>query len=462
MTLRLRHAVAAAAILALVLTGTASAAPTTKTYRFGPIKVGPYQVKQNDYDLGIPKPAEDAYITGMEVDIVDSNGSKVPISRLMLHHIVFANIGPELGSKRDHTCGQFTQLDSRTRIPAWGERFYAAGEERAKMILPKGYGYESKGQDRWAMTWMMMNHRRVSDSAYIEYKVKYDTAPQKPVTPYWLDVKNCLFDPIYDVPGGGKKGSTHRKSFNWTAPKSGRIVAGGGHVHGGAKDLSLNRRRCELYASKPTWGSARHPFYNVRPVLHEPGPIHMSEFTSARGFGVRRGETLRLDADYDGQLLHTRVMGIFILYMAEGDPGAGARGCAKPRDLRNWGPPVRGRKKAPRFKVPIIGIKNGKAREIAAPRGARKRLPSGARINVGDQFFSQPNVSIRSGGRLNWAFNTRELHNITVASGPRGFSSTHLDQGRRFSKRLRKPGTYKLFCGLHPVTMTQTIKVTKR
>ncbi len=268
------------------------------------------------------------------------------------------------------------------------------------MILPKGYGYESKGQDRWAMTWMMMNHRRVSDSAYIEYKVQYDTAPQKPVTPYWLDVKNCLFDPIYDVPGGGKKGSTHRKSFNWTAPESGRIVAGGGHVHGGAKDLSLNRRRCELYASKPTWGSARHPFYNVRPVLHEPGPIHMSEFTSARGFGVRRGETLRLDADYDGQLLHTRVMGIFILYMAEGDPGAGARGCAKPRDLRNWGPPIRGRKKAPRFKVPIIGIKNGKAREIAAPRGARKRLPSGARINVGDQFFSQPNVSIRSGGRL--------------------------------------------------------------
>ena len=81
---------------------------------------------------------------------------------------------------------------------------------------------------------------------------------------------------------------------------------------------------------------------------------------------------------------------------------------------------------------------------------------------MGDQFFSQPNVSIRSGGRLNWAFNTRELHNITVASGPRGFSSTHLDQGRRFSKRLRKPGTYKLFCGLHPVTMTQTIKVTKR
>ena len=462
MTLRLRHAVAAAAVLALVLTGTATAAPTTKTYRVGPIEVGPYQVRQNDYDIGIPKPAEDAYISAMEVDIVDAKGSKVPISRLMLHHIVFANVGAEFGEKHDQTCQQFTQLDSSTRIPAWGERFYAAGEERAKMLLPEGYGYESKGADRWAMTWMMMNHRSKTDRAYIEYTVRYDTKPQKPVTPYWLDVKNCLFDPIYDVPGGRKKGSTHRKSYNWKVPESGRIVAGGGHVHGGAKDLSINRRRCELYASKPTWGSAKHPFYRVRPVLHEPGPINMSGFTSANGFGVRRGETIRLDSDYDARLLHTRVMGIFILYMAKGDSSAGAKGCAKPKDLRNYGSPVRGRRKAPRFKVPIIGIKNGKAREIAKPRGARKRMASGGSIEVGDQFFSTPNVSIRSGGRLNWAFNSRDLHNITVASGPRGFSSRHLDQGRGFAKRLKKPGTYKLFCGLHPVTMTQTIKVTKR
>ena len=51
---------------------------------------------------------------------------------------------------------------------------------------------------------------------------------------------------------------------------------------------------------------------------------------------------------------------------------------------------------------------------------------------------------------------------MTVASGPRGFSSAHLDRGASTPSGSRTPGTYKLFCGLHPVTMTQTIKVTKR
>jgi len=42
------------------------------------------------------------------------------------------------------------------------------------------------------------------------------------------------------------------------------------------------------------------------------------------------------------------------------------------------------------------------------------------------------------------------LHDVTVASGPRGFS----DRGR-FTQALDTPGTYELFCSLHPVSMTQ-------
>jgi plastocyanin len=233
-------------------------------------------------------------------------------------------------------------------------------------------------------------------------------------------------------------------------------------VHGGAKQLTLKRGRCRLYTSKPTWGSSKHPFYNVKPVLHEPGPIRMSEFTSAKGFAVRRGEKLRLDSDYDAELLHTRVMGIFILYMANDDRGGGARRCAKPSDLREWRSTARGRTKPPRFKVPIIGLKNGVAREISAPAGRRTRLAGGSEITVADQFFATPNVSLPAGSLLRWRFSGRELHNVTVASGPRGFSSAHMDRGRIYAKRLTTPGTYKLFCGLHPVSMTQTIKVTKR
>ena len=81
------------------------------------------------------------------------------------------------------------------------------------------------------------------------------------------------------------------------------------------------------------------------------------------------------------------------------------------------------------------------------------------RIVVGDRFFSKPNVTLPRGGVLRWIFNSRELHNVTVANGPRGFSSPNLDGRRAYKTRLRVPGTYKLFCGLHPVSMTQTIKV---
>lgn len=448
-----------AALVSLAVAAPAMAAPQTKTYRFDAGKIGPYQVKQDNFTLDIPKPSEDAYLTAMEVDLVDANGKQIPIQRLMLHHIVFLNLGTQLGQKRDGTCNQFTGLDSRTKLPGIGERFYAIGEERAKLRFPPGFGYEMKGKDRWAMTWMLMNHRNVTDRAFIQYKVTYDTAKQKPAKPYWLDIKNCLSDPVFDIPGGKKRGSTTRRSKSWTVPASGRIIAGGGHVHGGAKNLTLNRSECTLFASKPTWGLKNHPFYRVKPVLHEPGPVNMSAFTSSQGFPVQRGEKLRLDANYDGALLHTRVMGIMVVFLAEDSTVPATKSCARPADLREWRGEA-GRSKPPRFTVPLTGLRsNGTARKISKPPGARKRLRSGAVIGVGDRFFKRPNVSVASGSILNWRFSGRELHNVTVASGPRGFSSVHLDQSRTFRQRLKTPGTYKIFCGLHPVAMTQTVKV---
>jgi plastocyanin len=451
-----------AALLVLVLAAPAVAAPTTKTFRSEPMSIGPYQVLQKDLIFDVPKPAVDGYVTHMEVDVVDTNGARMPIDRLMLHHIVFLNLGAQIGDKHDGTCNSITGFDTRTELPAYAERFYAAGEERAKLRLPDGYGYPTKAADKWAMTAMLMNHRGKTDTAYIQYTITYDTEPKKEVTPYWLDVRNCQADPVYDVPGGKKRGATHRRSAKWTVPESGRIVAAGGHVHGGGKSLTLNSGRCELYRSRPTWGTRDHPFYNVKPVLHEPGPVNMSGFTSATGFPVRKGQRLRLDSNYDGHRPHTRVMGIMVLFLAK-DPAAQPSGCGRPADLRDWGSDVPGRTKPPRFKVPLTGLdRKGRARRIAKPPGRRVRVRSGATIKVGDRFFSKPNVSLVRGGLLRWSFRSTELHNVTLASGPRGFSSPNLDADRTYAKRLRKPGTYKLFCALHPVDMTQTVKVVKK
>ena len=440
----------------------AGSAGTKQTYdcRYGPITVAPFQVLTKEIQLGMPKPDVDGFVTNMEVDVVDAGGGPIPIQRLMLHHIVFANVG-----KPDRTCQNFTRWDSMTEIPAAAERFYAAGEERAKMALPSGYGYPIARDDNWLVTYMFMNHRSTVDSAYIGYRVTVETSPGvTPVEPYWLDVENCKIDPVYDVPGGKRPGSDNVHRAVWDVPKGGRLVAAGGHVHGGGETLALRRPSCgragDIYTSRPTWGGARHPFYRVRPVLHEPGPIHMSGFNSGTGVPLAAGERVVLESRYDASLPHTRVMGIMITYMAP-DSAVTAPCGARPSDLAELPAPT-GRRSPPPFRVPIVGRRGGKAVNIDAPPGRRVRLGRRGTIEVGDLFFRRPNVSVRAGATLTWRFGGSSLHNITLANGPRGFSSPNLSMGRTYAKKLSVPGTYQIFCGLHPVDMTATVKVTRR
>ncbi len=73
--------------------------------------------------------------------------------------------------------------------------------------------------------------------------------------------------------------------------------------------------------------------------------------------------------------------------------------------------------------------------------------------------FNKPNLSVPRGTKVRWTIPGNELHNVTVASGPRGFSSTNLSNNRYFEKKLVVRGTYRLFCALHPVDMTQRVVV---
>ena len=63
-------------------------------------------------------------------------------------------------------------------------------------------------------------------------------------TPVWLDVRNCDSDPIFNVPGHGKLFSTYSQSSDFTMPESGRIVAGGAHLHGGGLRVDLRNTSC--------------------------------------------------------------------------------------------------------------------------------------------------------------------------------------------------------------------------
>jgi len=460
-----RTLIAIAVSVAALAGGATSASAVTHTSTYNvPVKMDPYQVTQQiDF---VDRPNVDGFITGMSVDVVDKNGKQVPIRRLMLHHIVFAGIS----GRQNNMCKTFTGFDSRTYPYSNTEILYGNGEERNTLVLPKGYGYQiyktAPQFAKWGMIWMFMNHRGVSDHAFIRYTVQWDDAKDlTPVHPYWLDVRSCHADPVYDVPGGGKKGSTYKRTFTTTMPEGGRVVAGGGHVHGGAKNLTVTEPDCAnrtVLKSKPAWGMPTHPFYNVRPILHEPGPISMSGMLSQKGYPIAKGQRLRLTSNYDGERPHTRVMGISMVYVA---PDESVKGCPKPPDdiLKVQPAELRGeqfRTKPPKFIVPLTGIdQNGRAHEIQRPPGKTVAVNSGDTINVGSFFFGPPNVRVTQGSTLNWKFLNSTLHNVTLANGPRGFSSPNLNDGRGFKFKFKKPGTYRIFCGLHPTQMSETVTV---
>ncbi len=462
-----RFAVAFLAVAGLVLAAAATpalAASHTRVFDV-PVQMGPFQVRQTVSFP--PSPGADGFITGMSVNVVDKSGKPVPIRRLMLHHIVFAEIGrPNL------TCQNkpFYGYDSRpTDFSNISQPFYGAGEERNVLTLPKGYGYPIHATDHWAMVWMLMNHRGVSDQAFIRYTVTWEDASSAltPVKPYWLDERDCRADPIFNVPGTGGKHSTYRQKVDFTMPESGRIVAGGGHVHGGAKNLVVSEPDCgnrTVFTSRPAWGMPSNPFYHVRPILHEPGPISMSGYLSQQGYPVGAGQRVRLTANYDNSRPHTRVMGISLIYVA---PQTVSRCAAPPTDGRTFQPAaIKGipfRKMAPAFTVPLTGIgPNGKARSIQRPPGRTVKLGKGATIKVGDNYFATPNASVAPGSTLSWNFGSKALHNVTLANGPQGFASYNLSDGRSFNFRFRRPGTYRIFCALHPIEMTETVTVRKK
>jgi plastocyanin len=482
--------------------------PTTSTFECNVPTgtIGGYEVRQ--WVLPVPNPLNSTtgpgttgWITHMETDVIDdATGEQVPIQRLMLHHIVFTNL-----ARQDTTCagkgyvGFGGEKDfGNTFAP---QRFYAAGEERAKMSLPAGYGYRDNPNDPWGVVAMVMNHRSVSDHAFIHYQVTVDSNPLTEVTPYWFDVRDCHADPIYNIPSvaqkaakakkkagkkseasaagkhkksNGKKGKKRKKKAvaapttdnteDVTFAHSGYLIAGAGHVHGGAIKETLTEPGCgnrQVAESDPTWGLPDHPFYNVRPILHEPGPINMSAFSDTTGLPVNAGETLRLNSIYDDSQPHVRVMGIMIAYFAANPSVTSNCGPVPDWTILKTNQP--GRSGPIPFTIPLTGLDaNGQATPINAPPGQLQNGGANTVVPVGDRFFGDPNLRVKQGSYVTWQFASQELHNVTLANGPLGIGSDNLDGNRTFTEKLNRPGTYRFFCALHPVQMQERIVVTPK
>jgi plastocyanin len=73
-------------------------------------------------------------------------------------------------------------------------------------------------------------------------------------------------------------------------------------------------------------------------------------------------------------------------------------------------------------------------------------------VKVGDNYYVRargvPVVTVSKGSKVKWTFRTDTPHSVTVKSGPVKFNSG-VRSGGTFTKRLKKRGTYVIYCTVH-------------
>jgi plastocyanin len=85
-------------------------------------------------------------------------------------------------------------------------------------------------------------------------------------------------------------------------------------------------------------------------------------------------------------------------------------------------------------------------------------------VRVGDNWFvrsgaENPTVTVRKGDRVTWRWVGDSLHSVRVARGPVTFSSGTPKSSGTFSRRLRRRGTYRILCSVHPAKQKMTLRV---
>jgi len=317
------------------------------TYRVGPFNIIP---GQNDigYNGMDQKPKVDGYITRMRPDLVYTDGTVPRVDVLHLHHGVWVNM-----SGKDATW------------PGLPERFFAAGEEKTIMSLPKGYGYEYEASDQWLLNHMIHNLTPVPAKVYMVLEIDFipKTSPAakgiRPVRPVWMDVENGKIYPVFNVKkGDGEKGKyTYpsdepaayqggSKRNEWVADRDGVIVATAGHLHPGgnhtdlwlrrkgarvakaacaSKSAARARKRCK--ARQPRgFGSNAHLFRSEAKYFEPAGAVSWDvAMTGTRRdwrVKIKKGDTLWTSATYDTKRgSWWESMGIMVAFIADSGPG---------------------------------------------------------------------------------------------------------------------------------------------
>jgi plastocyanin len=309
-----------------------------------------------------------------------------------------------------------------------------------------------------------MSHSFQARNVYVQYTFTFTKQHRTPVRPFWIRANGCkTTQPSYSVQQLSS-GLDHR-TFRWTVPMNGRIVAAGGHLHGGAEHMSLTQPECndrKLLDTDPLFGPSTDLVYRIRPILHEPGPVGTRFFQSKTGIPVRKGEKVDLQADYDATVPRARVMSIMHVYVAAGRAPKGNRCAALPRDAREILLRRDGHISDPPYiKVPFNAVGNdGRVHPIATLPGTPTVFDGPAKVSLIHNQFVPAKIEIPLNGSITWTFADPVGHNVLFANGPQVVGTPTLSGGVKYTSRgFLKPGTYQLFCYLHPVTMHQEVIV---
>jgi plastocyanin len=94
---------------------------------------------------------------------------------------------------------------------------------------------------------------------------------------------------------------------------------------------------------------------------------------------------------------------------------------------------------------------------VAAPALSKRKT-----VEVDDNYFVKEGkprtVTVALNDTVVWEWEGSNPHNVTVTKGPAKFSSPTKSSGR-YSKKLKKAGTYKIVCTIHQPGMRMTLKV---
>jgi plastocyanin len=296
-------------------------------------ETGPFPITPGQNNIGftrsIPQPTENGYIVGISTNLRLADGSIPPVDVIHLHHGVWLNV-----AKGDATS------------PGLPERFFAAGEEKTRTLLPAGYGYAYKTTDHWLLNYMLHNQLSKPSQVWVTYNIDLipATSPAaasvKPAVPIWMDVQNGRIYPVFDViQGTGKNGeytypddASHPYSGapknEWTSTYDGTLIATAGHVHPGGlhDDLWLTRAGATGLPghTRPDSPDTAHLFTSVASYFEPAGGVSwdvaMSATPDTWRVAVHKGDVMSISTTYNSKdASWYESMGIMVVWLAPND-----------------------------------------------------------------------------------------------------------------------------------------------